>query len=110
MRAALILIVAAASGCATSVAPDPGLEGLSISKVAPGTVVPGTKIVVKGASFVDEHWGAATLRLVGKAGGQNVDLSWPAKFVDFSTMTVAVDGGKIDALGGDVDFAGKVSV
>ena len=93
MRGALFIAVVAVAGCASSVAPDPGLEGLSISKVAPGTVVPGTKIVVKGASFVDEQWGAATLRLVGKAGGQNVDLAWPAKFVDFSTMTVSVDMG-----------------
>jgi hypothetical protein len=110
MRAARYMFAVGFAGCASSVAPDPGLEGLSISKVAPGTVVPGTKIVVKGASFVDEHWGAATLHLVGKAGGQNVDLSWDAKFVDFSTMHVTVDGGKIDALGGDIDFAGKVSV
>jgi hypothetical protein len=108
MRA--LLFIAVAAGCANSVAPDPGLEGLSITKVAPITVVPGSKLVVKGASFVDEQWGSATLRLVGKAGGQNVDLSWPAKFVDFSTMTVSIDAGKIDALGGDIDFAGEASV
>jgi hypothetical protein len=110
MRALLCFAVAAATGCASSDAPDPGLEGLSIAKVAPDTVVPGTKLVIKGASFVEEQWGAATLRLVGKAGGQNVDLSWPAKFVDFSTMTVAIDAGKIDSLGGDIDFAGKASI
>jgi len=110
MRASLFITVAALAGCASSVAPDPGLEGLSISKVAPSTVVPGSKLVVKGASFVEEHWGTATLRLVGKAGGQNVDLSWPATFVDFSTMMVAIDSSMIDGLGGDVDFAGKVSV
>jgi hypothetical protein len=110
MRASFFIAVAAAAGCASSVAPDPGLEGLAISKVAPVTVVPGSKLVVKGASFVDEQWGSATLRLVGKAGGQNVDLSWPAKFVDYSTMTVSIDAGKIDDLGGDIDFAGEASV
>lgn len=110
MRAGLFIAVAAAAGCASSVAPDPGLEGLALTKVAPETVVPGSKLVIKGASFVDEQWGAATLRLVGKAGGQQVDLSWPATFVDFSTMTVAIDAGMIDALGGDIDFAGEVSV
>ena len=36
------------------------LEGLSISKVAPYTIIPGTKIVVKGDSFVDDQWGAAS--------------------------------------------------
>lgn len=110
MRASLFFLVAAAAGCASSEAPDPGLEGLALTKVAPGTLVPGSKLVLKGASFVEEQWGSATLRLVGKAGGQNVDLSWPAKFVDFSTMTVTIDAGKIDSLGGDIDFAGDVSV
>src|SRR5687768_16100277 len=110
MKGLVVITVAALGGCASSVAPDPGLEGLALSKVAPGTVVPGTKIVLKGASFVDEQWGDATLRMVGKAGGQSVDLSWPAKFVDFSTMTVAVDRDKIDQLGGDIDFAGELTV
>src|ERR1043165_4159920 len=110
MRTLFFIAVAALAGCASSTASDPGLEGLSIDKVAPDTIVPGSKIVVKGASFVDEQWGAASLRIVGKAGGANVDLTWPAKFVDFSTLTVAVDAGKIDSLGGDVDFAGDVFV
>lgn len=110
MRGSLLLAVAAAAGCASSVVPDPGLEGLALERIAPETVVPGSKLVIKGASFVAEQWGAATLRLVGKAGGQNVDLSWPAKFVDFSTMTVSIDAGMIDALGGDIDFAGKATI
>jgi len=108
--ACLATAVACFAGCASGKAPDPGLEGLSISKVAPGTVIPGTKIVVKGDSFVAEDWGAATLHLVGKAGDKDVDEAWPAKFVDFSTMTVSVDSGKIDALGGDVDFEGTLTL
>jgi hypothetical protein len=110
LTAVAVTAMALGSGCASSVAPDPGLESLSITKVAPETVVPGSKLVIKGASFVDEQWGETTLRLVGKAGGQNVDLSWPAKFVDFSTMTVTIDAGKIDSLGGDIDFAGEASI
>jgi len=110
MRVSLCLAAAALAACASSTAPDPGLEGLAISKVAPGTVVPGSKLVIAGASFVDAQWGEATLRLVGKAGGQQVDLAWPATFVDFSTMTVAIDAAKIDALGGDIDFAGEASI
>ncbi len=110
MRAPLWFALVAAAGCASSVAPDPGLEGLALDKVAPSTLVPGSKLVVHGASFVDAQWGEATLRLVGKAGGQNVDLSWPAQYVDFSTMTVSIDSTMIDQLGGDIDFAGEVSV
>src|SRR5512139_2073282 len=110
MRTWLLIAATAIGGCASAPAPDPGLEGLSLEKVAPGTVVPGTKLVLKGASFVDAEWGTASLRLVGKAGGGSVDLAWPATFVDFNTLTVSVDAGMIDTLGGDVDFAGDAFV
>jgi hypothetical protein len=105
-----VAAVAALAGCASSSVPDPGLEGLSLASVKPGTAVPGTKLVVAGASFVDAMWGAGTLHLVGTAGGQNVDVQWPATFVDFSTMNVAVDGGMISSIGGDVDFTGKATM
>jgi hypothetical protein len=106
----IVLVGVVAGGCGTAIGPDPGLEGLAVSKVAPDTVIPGTKLVVKGTSFVESQWGAATLRLKGKAGGKDIDAKWPATFVDYSTMTVAVDGGKIDELGGDVDFAGAATI
>ena len=41
LLAASVLVVA--SGCGTAVEPDPGLEALALSSVAPGTVIPGTK-------------------------------------------------------------------
>jgi hypothetical protein len=110
MRNLPLVLAVALGACASSTAPDPGLEGLSISKVAPGTIIPGSKIVVTGASFVDEQWGTGVLRLVGRAGGSSVDESWPAKFVDFSTLTVTVDGAKIDKLGGNTDFDGDIFV
>ena len=112
MRRAVSVIAAAlvAGGCGTALGPDPGLEGLAVTKVAPGTVIPGTKIVVSGASFVAQQWGTATLRLVGQAGGRAVDLAWPATFVDFDTMHVAIDAGDIDQIGGDVDFSGKATI
>ncbi|HSN28806.1 MAG TPA: hypothetical protein VLT45_21110 [Kofleriaceae bacterium] len=103
---ALSIIALALVGCASSTAPDPGLEGLALSKVAPGTIIPGTKIVVKGESFVDAQWGTAVLHLQGG----NVDVSWPATFVDFGTLNVAVDRGDLDAIGGDVDFHGTATV
>jgi hypothetical protein len=106
MRGLAVLLVAAVAGCATSIAPDPGLEGLTLSRVRPGTIIPGTKIVLSGASFVDEHWGEATLRLDGRVAGRRVEFAWPATFVDFDTMTVAVDGSKVEEIGGDVEFAG----
>ncbi len=108
--AQLLALGLVAGGCGTTLGADPGLEGLAVIKVAPATIIPGSKLVVKGSSFVDQQWGTAKLRLKGKAGGKDVDVKWPAAFVDFGTLTVAVDGGKIDELGGDVDFAGSATI
>jgi hypothetical protein len=114
MKIGMLLVIVTVGGCAVSTSRDPGLEGLALATVAPGTIIPGTKIVVKGASFVDDAppqpWGTGTLRLKGRAGGTAVDLAWPAKFVDFNTLTVAVDGAKIDELGGNTDFSGEIYV
>jgi hypothetical protein len=104
------LVLAALVGCASSSAPDPGLEGLALSQVAPTTIVPGTKLVLRGDSFVDSQWGAATLHLKGKAGGRDVDVAWPATFVDFGTMNVPIDSGNLQDIGGDVDFHGTAVV
>jgi hypothetical protein len=102
-----------AAGCAGSVGFDPGLEELELGGLAPATIVPGTRLVVTGASFVDEAWGAATLHLQGTAGDRTIDAAWPARFVDFATLEVAVDGGKlaeVAELGGDADFHGAATV
>jgi len=105
-----LLVAALATGCATSSAPDPGLEGLALAKVAPATIVPGTKLALAGESFVDAQWGAATLHLIGSAKGQDIDVQWPAQFVDFNAMTVAIAGSNLDEVGGDVDFAGTAQI
>lgn len=107
---AIVVASVVLAGCASSTAPDPGLEGLALDKVAPGTIIPGTKLVIKGASFVDQQWGAATLRLTGDASGEQIDVKWPATFLDFNTMTIAIDGGKIDEVGGDANFTGTARI
>ena len=104
-----LAVIAIVTGCASSTAPDPGLEHLTLSKVAPQTIIPGTTVIVAGDSFVDEPWGTSTVHLVGQAGGP-IDVHWPATFVDFSTMKVAIDGPTLDALGGDVDFKGTATL
>ncbi len=106
----LAIICLLASGCSAAIGADPGLEGLAVTKVAPDTIIPGTKLVITGASFVDTMWGSATLRLRGTAAGSSVDVSWPATFVDFSTMTVAIDGSKIDEMGGEAQFSGTATI
>ena len=93
------------AGCSVSIAPDPGLEGLALKSVAPQTIVRGTTLTITGASFVDDQWGATTLHLTG--GG--ADVEWDATFVDFNTLTVEVDEGKLQAIGG-ADFHGSAEV
>ncbi|MBL9016539.1 MAG: hypothetical protein JNL83_20290 [Myxococcales bacterium] len=109
-RAVLLVVGLATGGCAASIGPDPGLEGLAVSKVAPDTVIPGTKLAIMGSSFVESQWGAATLHLKGQAGGRPVDVKWPATFVDFNQLSVSVDAGKLDEVGGDVDFEGAAII
>jgi hypothetical protein len=104
MRALFLLTLAV--GCASSTAPDPGLEGLALQQVAPGTIIPGTKVFITGASFVEPQWGETTLHLTG----DGVDVRWPATFVDFGTMTVTVDASMIAEIGGATDFRGTAQV
>jgi hypothetical protein len=58
---------------------------------------------VKGASFVEAQWGSTTLVLG--------DVRWPATFVDFDTMTVAIDASMIADIGiGNFQGAAKIEV
>ena len=104
------LLLVGLVACASSDNPDPGLEGLSIEKVAPDTIIPGTKVVVTGASFVDSQWGEAVLHLTGDSGGKSLDVRWPATFVDFNTMHVAIDAAKVADAGVASDFHGTAKI
>ncbi len=119
--AALLTAALAALGalgaCATSPADpdDSGLEGLSLSSVRPGLVVPGSRLVVAGASFVNSEWGTSWLHLEGTftaAGADSpVDMFAPARFVDFHTLEVAVDADFLAQLGGaEGEFTGTAIV
>ena len=113
MRSAPGVVAIVVAGSAGSIGVDPGLEDLAVSGVAPATIVPGTRLIVTGTSFVDEAWGAATLRLQGTAGGRAVEAAWPARFVDLGTLEIAVDGAKLGEIvggAGAADFEGTVMV
>lgn len=113
MRAAAAAAVAgfaawvAGAGCASSSGADVGLEGLALTAVGPSTIVPGTTLQLRGASFVEAAWGTTTLRLTG----DGLDLSLPATFVDFGTLGVAIDEGTLAAVGSrDVRATARVEV
>ena len=103
-------IALALAACANAQSADPGLEGLALTQVAPGTIVPGTALALTGESFIDAQWGAATLHLQGQAGSTAVEVAWPAAFVDFGAMTVAVDADMIHEVGDSADFHGNAVV
>ncbi|MCX5745672.1 MAG: hypothetical protein NT062_24615 [Proteobacteria bacterium] len=96
--ASLVASVVLVGGCADATAPDPGLEQLGLDRVAPSMIIPGTSLVVVGASFVESQWGASVLHLTNGT----IDVKWPAAFVDFNHMTVAITGGNLDEVGAGV--------
>lgn len=110
-RKKLAVTLLLAAGCATSRGHgDVGLEGLAIDRVDPGIIIPGTLMAVTGESFVPDEQGSAVLHLVGTADGESVDVDWPATFVDYEHMTVAIDSQFLEEIGGDVDFTGDATV
>lgn len=108
--AAAVAVAGMTSGCATSSGPDVGLEGLALVKVAPITIIPGSKLEVKGESFVTLKYGSASLHLVGNAGSHAVNVHWPAMFVDFNTLSVPVTAAMLGELGTNEDFHGVATV
>ena len=45
--AAVLAATLVAGGCGTALGPDPGLEGLAVTKVAPATIIPGSKFFAR---------------------------------------------------------------
>ena len=74
---------------------------LALRSVQPGTIVPGTVIVVEGDSFVDNPWGRSVLALSGEIDGVDVELRLPATFVDFQRLEVPVDASAFAEFGTD---------
>ena len=85
MSRSLALLVAglvACGGGSNGPDVDEALTSLALVSVNPGTIVPGTRIVIEGRSFVEEPWGQSYLELDGTLDGQPVDALLPATFVE----------------------------
>jgi hypothetical protein len=104
--------VLVAAGCGSAQVPydDPGLEGLSLASLAPTVIVPGSQLQLEGDSFVGPDWGESSLHMFGEADGQEFQLEWPARFIDYDHLVVEVTDDMVGALGGDVDFYGTAQV
>jgi hypothetical protein len=72
---------------------DVGLVELSLRSVDPGTILPGTHIVVSGDSFVDDPWGRSYLVLEGLLDGHDdrlFTIRLPARWVDYEHLEVEI--------------------
>ncbi|MEM6990186.1 MAG: hypothetical protein AAF721_06810 [Myxococcota bacterium] len=87
-----------------------GLETLAVSDVQPRVIVPGTRLIIDGQSFLDAPLGLSSFRMVGTYGGVAVDARLPARFLDFDQMEVLMAPEAIALLGGpEGEFAGQVA-
>ncbi len=104
MKRAAVLVALFACACQapTQEVRDTGLDGLRLDGADPGLLVPGSTIVLRGASFVDVDLGASRLLFDGTLAGTPLQFSLPATFVSTSRMTVAVNAAFITAVGGNL--------
>jgi hypothetical protein len=90
--------VASGAGCVAGALATPvAFDDPALGAVAPGTLVPGSRVVATGTGFVPEYVGPTWLRLRGTFSGHAVDLRLPAEFVD--PGRVEADFGGAAALG-----------
>ncbi|HZO12198.1 MAG TPA: hypothetical protein VFB62_03040, partial [Polyangiaceae bacterium] len=66
---------------------------IALSRIDPPVLVPGSRIVVAGGSFVPDFGGPSWLHLEGTLDGAAVDVRLPAQFVDYDRMEVSWPGG-----------------
>lgn len=90
---------------------ETGLEALGLSDVSPRVVVPGTRLVLAGRSFLDQPLGVSWLRLEGTYAGLPVDTYLPADFVDFARLDTLVTPALVQLLGPpDGTFTGRAQI
>jgi hypothetical protein len=109
----LLFVMALGSTCRSEPdgRPETGLETLALRSVDPGTVLPGSTMVLEGDAFIDAPLGISWLRLSGTYAGSPVDVQIGAKFVDFDRLEVEVDTGVLAQLGSPEGvFEGEASV
>lgn len=96
---------------------DTALVDLALTGVSPTAWLPGTALAIEGDAFVDDPWGTSHLRIrgtsTGPQGSQEIDVSIPARFMDFQRLEAELTHELLDALGGDgatIDAVATVQV
>ena len=91
------------SGCANGSvdAAQPIVQDVALGTLEPGVLVPGTRIVLEGSSFMPDFVGPSLLRLHGTLDGADADIGLPASFLDYDRMSVVWPGGRAAGLPAD---------
>jgi hypothetical protein len=101
MRALAAIFALAACNPGQVLGPrDTGLDGLTLTRLDPGLILPGTLLTATGRSFVDEGLGTTRLRLVGELGGRSIDAALPARYLESSRLQVLFTPDVAALLGG----------
>jgi hypothetical protein len=108
MRRLALVVAVACAGCGGKVTGprDTGLDLLALTKLEPQLVLPGTRMVATGRSFVDETLGQSRLRLRGTLDGAAIDVVEDLRFETTGVMALEHDG----SLVADGDFTGEALV
>jgi hypothetical protein len=99
-HASLLFALALCCACGPSQTRDTGLDGLRLDTADPGLIVPGSTLVLCGASFVDAYLGSTKVVFDGVVGTNPVQFQLPARFVSAARVEVPVDAAFIAAVGG----------
>jgi hypothetical protein len=107
----LVLFVVACGPGQITGSRDTGLDGLAVTRIDPGLVLPGTRVVVAGHSFVDSTLGATRLRLAGSLRGGALDIGLDVTYVNGGVLQIEVNDGVVAAFGGlSGTFTGTATV
>ena len=91
--------------------PPTGLETLGLTSVQPKVILPGTRVEIGGASFLDAPLAVSALRLSGDFSGRNVNVDLPAQFDDFDRMHIDIGQGVYSILGANEGaFSGQANM
>ena len=102
MSTALTCVAVISSCSKEPLSQDSALESLAMQTLSPRTVVPGTKLVIRGESFVGAPWGQPFIRLLGTFNDSttthDINVLVTAEFVDYTTLSILADEGFMNLL------------
>lgn len=107
----LLLLGACDSDSEDDGTPITTVTDLTLVSLDPGLLLPGSRIVLGGSSFLPSFAGPSKLRLKGTLNGSAVDISTEAEFIHYNRMEVSWPGAFAAGLPADGgSFEGEATV